>query len=401
MAESVKINFTKKELEGIEPPQGSGKQVRYYDTKTRGLLLLVTSGGAKTFYVRRKVKGRSELYALGRFPELSVEQARAKAGGFHSALTEGKSPTQARRAERAEFTLGELFNEYLERHLKKSRKGWKEQELNFERNFGPWRSHKLSTISKSDIEKLHGSIGSKRGQYAANRAIDLLRAMYNKGISWQMYSGPNQASGISEFTERPRDRVLQAEEVSRFIAAVESEQDENLKDFVRLCLFTGQRKTNILSMRWDNIDLKGRVWNIPGEKMKNNQSHTLALSSEEVKLLKKRAASPDKDEDWVFPGIGKTGHYVEPKRAWKRLIERAKIENLHIHDLRRSLASFMANSGADVSMIKSALNHKDIKTTLSAYVRTTRNAELEAREKAHNMIKSLIKKGKNEKSKLG
>lgn len=386
-----KIPFTKKNIESLELPPESKKQERFYDTKTRGLFILVNPGGTKTFMVRRKVKGRSELYTLGRFPELSVEQARAKASGFHSALTEGKSPIQARRAERAELTLGELFNEYLERHLKKSRKGWKEQELNFERNFGPWKNHKLSAISKSDIERLHNSIGSKRGHYAANRAIDLLRAMINKGINWQMYSGPNQAAGISEFTERPRDRVLQAEEVARFIAAVESEQDENLKDFVRLCLFTGQRKTNVLSMRWDNIDLKGKVWNIPGEKMKNNQSHTLALSSEEVKLLKIRAASPDKDEDWVFPGIGKTGHYVEPKRAWKSLLERAKIENLHIHDLRRSLASFMANSGADVSMIKSALNHKDIQTTLNVYIRTARNAELEARERAHELIKKLEK----------
>ncbi len=392
MTESVKINFTKKELEGIQPPQGGGRQVRYYDTKTRGLLLLVTAGGAKTFYVRRKVKGRSELYTLGRFPELSIEQARAKASGFHSALAEGKNMVQARRTEKSELTLGDLFQEYLDRHLKKSRKTWQVLEKNFERDFGSWKNHKLSVISSGDVEKLHRSIGANRGTYAANRAVDLLRAMYNKGISWQLFSGVNPAVGISEFTERPRDRVLQADEVARFIAAIESDAEEDLRDFVRLCLLTGQRKSNVLSMRWEHIDLKGKVWNIPGEQMKNNQSHTLSLSSDEILILRMRADSPKKNEEWVFPGDGKTGHFVDPKRAWKKLLDRAGIEDLHIHDLRRSLASFMANSGADVSMIKSALNHKDIKTTLNVYIRTTRDAELEAREKAHKLIKKLGKK---------
>ena len=79
---------------------------------------------------------------------------------------------------------------------------------------------------------------------------------------------------------------------------------------------------------------------------------------------------------------------MEPKRAWARLLKRAEIEDLHIHDLRRSLASYMANSGADVSLIKSALNHKDINTTLNVYVRTARDAELAAREKAHELMLS-------------
>jgi hypothetical protein len=84
------------------------------------------------------------------------------------------------------------------------------------------------------------------------------------------------------------------------------------------------------------------------------------------------------------------------------LLARAKLEGLHIHDLRRSLASFMANAGADVSLIQSALNHKDIKTTLTVYVRTARSAELTAREKAHDLLRKLADtdsaRGKSESS---
>lgn len=386
MSEQIRFNFTKKEIEKLEPPNDK-QQERFYDSKTRGLFLLVTRGGAKTFYVRRKVKGKSELFTLGRFPELTVEQARAKASGFHSALTDGKNLVEARRAERAELTLGELFEEYLERHLKKSRKTWKVLDDNFNRYFGPWKNHKLSAITRSDVEQLHANLGQSRGKYAANRALDLLRAMYNKGIRWQIFRGDNPAVGISEFQELPRERVLQHGEVDKFFSAIEKEPDRDFKDFVKLCLLTGQRKSNVLAMRWSDIDFKGRTWTIPGEKMKNNQSLTLALSQVELDLLKARRQKPP--GEWVFPGEGRTGHFVEPKRAWARLLKRARIEGLHIHDLRRSLASFMANSGADVSLIRSALNHKDIKTTLNVYVRTGKAAELSAREKAHELMRDL------------
>jgi integrase len=390
-----RINFTKRAIESLEPPEGK-QQIRYYDSRTRGLFILVTRASAKSFYVRRKVKGRSELYALGRYPELTIEQARAKAGAFHSAVTDGKNLVEARRAERAELTLGELFDEYMERHLKKRRKTWAEMEESFQRYFGAWKNHRLSSITRSDVEKLHRTIGQSRGRYSANRALDLLRAMYNKGLSWQMFAGSNPASGISEFTESPRDRVLQPDEVENFFHAIDTEPDADFKDFVRLCLLTGQRKSNVLSMRWADIDFKGRHWNIPGEMMKNNQSLTLALSPSELRILKSR--KNDDKEKYVFPGDGRTGHYVDPKRAWKSLLKRAEINDLHIHDLRRSLATFMANSGADVSLIKSALNHKDIKTTLNVYVWTARSAELSAREKAHGLMKELAKASKNRSS---
>lgn len=388
MNETERINFTKKNLDELALPPKGKKQVRYYDSKQRGLFVLVTDTGMKTFYVRRKVKGKSELFLLGRFPELTVEQARAKAGGFHASVTDGKNVAEAKRAEKAELTLGELFEDYVERHLRKSRKTWQVQQENIDRYFGPWKNHKLSAITREDVELLHGALGRKRGHYSANRAIDLLRAAYNKAIQWHMFKGANPAVGISEFKEQPRERALQPDEMERFFQALDTETDDDFKDFVHLCLLTGQRKSNVLAMRWADIDFKSKTWTIPGEKMKNGQSLVLALSQSEMELLENRRTIGE----WVFPGAGRTGHFVEPKRAWHRLLKRAEIENLHIHDLRRSLASFMANAGADVSLIKSALNHKDIQTTLNVYVRTAKGAELEAREKAHKLMNEFGKK---------
>lgn len=88
----------------------------------------------------------------------------------------------------------------------------------------------------------------------------------------------------------------------------------------------------------------------------------------------------------MFFGNGKTGHLVEPKRQWRNDLSKAGIENLHLHDLRRSIASRMANSGANVALIQSAMNHKDLKITLTIYVHTVKDAERDARWKAHALM---------------
>ncbi len=88
-------------------------------------------------------------------------------------------------------------------------------------------------------------------------------------------------------------------------------------------------------MRWDDVHLDRGTWEIP--ETKGGEPHTAALSSEAVSVLaarKARVTGP-----WVFPGPGKSGHYMEPKRAWRSFLERTGIDDLRIHDLRRTLAA--------------------------------------------------------------
>ena len=73
-------------------------------------------------------------------------------------------------------------------------------------------------------------------------------------------------------------------------------------------------------------------------------------------------------EEWVFPGAGATGHLASPKRAWKRVLDRAKIRDLRIHDLRRTLGSYQARTGASLVIIGKSLNHKSAQST-SVYAR--------------------------------
>jgi len=141
-------------------------------------------------------------------------------------------------------------------------------------------------------------------------------------------------------------------------------------------------------MRWDELDLKTGTWSIPAEKTKTQRAQLIPLGAMEKEILTQReelledSGEVEDDNPWVFPGKGAAGHMVDPGNAWESLRERLGMSDLWIHDLRRSLASSMANTGADVSVVRAALNHTDTRTTLKAYIRTSQQVQLEARQKA-------------------
>src|SRR4029434_4932771 len=181
-----KFNFTKAALDALHLP-AKGHRLRCYDSKTRGLLIEITSQGSKAFWLRRKINGRSNWERIGPYPHLTIEQARKRADEINGVIAQGQSPFEAQKAWDEELTLGELFHEYLERHARKKRKTASMMEKEFKRTLNHWRNHKLSTITQTDVERLHGYLGRARGIYTANRTIQLLRAIYNKGRLWKLF----------------------------------------------------------------------------------------------------------------------------------------------------------------------------------------------------------------------
>ena len=124
-----KINFTRAIINALPEPE-SGKRDIYHDLKTPGLQLRVT--GVKTFFVNKRIKGGDpERITLGRYPELTIEQARRKAIEIIHDIAEGKNPAEVKRGKKAELTFSDLFNEYLERHSKPNKKTWSEDQAHF------------------------------------------------------------------------------------------------------------------------------------------------------------------------------------------------------------------------------------------------------------------------------
>lgn len=371
-----KINFTKGALADLPTPS-PGKREYYYDTKTRGLGICVSPTGKKTFIVYRKINSRPERITIGDIKDFSIEQVRGRADEINALIAKGENPAQRHRLTKTEITLGDLFTEYMNRHAKVHKMSWQEDERQYTYYLSPWKLRKLSSIRKTDIQKLHQEIGHKSGPYAANRLLALTSSLFNRAIEYCLWDKPNPADGIKKFKEKSRSRFLQADELPRLFTALSEEPNKSARDYILLSLLTGARKSNMLSMRWNEVNFESGFWVIP--KTKNGESHTIPLVSQALAILKDR--SENRTNEWVFPSTGKSGHLADPKKAWKRILERAGITDLRIHDLRRSLGSWQASTGASLAIIGKTLAHKNVATT-AIYARLNIDPVRDAMNKA-------------------
>jgi integrase len=206
--------------------------------------------------------------------------------------------------------------------------------------------------------------------------------MFNKAIHWG-YNGNNPAQGIKNFQEQARDRALQPDELSAFFEALNQEANHLFKAYFYISLLTGARRSNVLSMRWDNIHFgENPEWKIPITK--NGETHIVALAPQTVDILKELKATSN--SDWVFPSLtSKSGHIEEPKKAWKRVLDKAGIKDLRIHDLRRTLASWQVRTGANSFIIGKTLGHKNQQAT-AIYARVAKDVARSSIEDAVNAM---------------
>ena len=353
-------NFTKAYLESLPIPV-SGR-VEYQDSKMPGLKIRVTSNNVKTFCVLKRVKGGPPLRTtLGRFPTMSIEQARRQASVVLAEIAEGGNPVEVKRALKAELTFSDLFALYVRRHAAVHKKTGKEDEQRYTQYLQkPLGKKKISAITRDDIATVHLNITSDGHPAVANRVLALLSVVFNRAIEWGI-TEKNPCAKIRRNKEVSRERFLQAEELPRFFAALEAEPNHTIRDYIWLSLFSGARQANVLSVQWSDIDFAEGVWHI--KMTKNGTPQNVPLPVPALALLKKRKKSIDDTNDFVFPGKGVTGHLVEPKKTWAAILLRANITGLRIHDLRRTMGSWQAKTGASLSVIGKSLNHKSIQTT--------------------------------------
>lgn len=376
---SNKLKFNKTAIEAIAPPV-AGRST-YYDTITTKLACRVSITGSKTFYVVKRTAEGMAWVKLGAFPEMTVEQARKMADNQIGELAKGNSPAKAKREAKQKITIGQAFESYLKLHVQA--KGIKTADdilATWQRFIGDmpdeparkhgrkrqkhpagvnWNSRKIDQIETGDVRTLHAEIGAIH-PVMANRAIEILSAVYGHAI-YLGYKGINPASDVNPFKEAKRDRFIQAEELPIFFTELANDASEDFKHFVLLSLLTGARRINVMSARWEDIDLVRAVWSIPDANSKNGDAMTVTLGTEAVQIF--RARNPQKT-GFVFPSQSASGHITPPKKRWQALIDRCGITDLHIHDLRRSLGSWQAITGASLVIIGKSLGHKSADATM-------------------------------------
>jgi len=431
------IDFTVENIQGIEPPTAVDR-VEYKDSKEQGLYLRVTKNGVKTFtYVgRSKGAARAERKTLGKFPIVRPAEARRLARELSGHQASGDSVSAEGRARRKEMTLSDLWTQY-HAYLCATKKKPSTAEMAWKIYIGPkFASRRLSDIQYSEVERWHRELpgvvmanrqavidaaNAKRaskaaelaarrivrkrgplpsptkklevkplseqvtGKTTANRCVEIMRAMYNFAIEpkRKLYSGMNPAAQHDAYQENERSRFIQEDELGGFFNALARIPSEGVRDAILTCLLAGARKTNIISMKWEDIHLGRGEWALPGEFQKNNQPYVVPLVEELAELLERRKIAheeylrlnPPKTAQeklaatFVFPSSkSSTGHIVNMAKSWAQLNRVANLKDLRLHDLRRTMGSWQAKTGASLVVIGKSLNHKD-PTATAIYAR--------------------------------
>jgi integrase len=395
------LKLTKKIIDAAKHPATG--QVFLRDDELRGFAVRITAG-SKVFVLEKEILGRVRRLSWGRYGDLSLDQARKLAHDKVVDILHGKNPVVERQQRREAPTFGDLIDLYVARHLptKKSRIN---DEGVLKNHLAHWRPRLLTSISRADIIELHTRIGTKPstvirpGQPTArpaprlaNSVLTLLRTLFNLAVDWGLYTGVNPTTRIKKFAEVSRDRFVTPSELPQLWAALKADPNPFVRVAFLVSLLTGARRNEVLTMKWSDIDMAQGTWRIP--ETKSGKVHLLPLPLpviQEIKRLPRMAGN-----DFVFCGRWGRHHLVNVSKPWKRIRTAAELDDIRIHDLRRTLGSWLVAAGASLPLIGKALNHSSVSTT-QTYARLQLEPVREALEQNAQRMLTFVapKKGRH------
>jgi integrase len=382
------------------PAPAKGNRV-YYDLEgrgnVRGLGLRVTTAGARSWTLDYTGgAGKRRRATLARWPDLSLEQARAKANELHSTIARGEGgPLETRRAKLAQEqaeqtrreqdkTIAQLAELWQENHarLRKRASSQRNDRSVLNRHILPrFGSMKISDVTADDVEALHVQLADIPSQ--ANRVHALLTTLMRYAIK-RKYRTDNPCAGIRHYPERERIVHTTRAQLDRLYDALEAQTNRSAVNAVKLLVWTGSRVGEVCGARWSEFDLARALWNKPAERTKQNRASTIPLNPLALKLLRKMHAA--KTGELLFPAPTDPARPMRNVRKfWVKVSEAADLKTVRVHDLRHVFATMALEAGAPLITIAPLLGH-------SSTVMTARYAHLsdrmlrEATDKAGKLL---------------
>jgi|SRR5882724_1137297 len=346
--------------------QGDGRS-RYvlWDETLAGFGLRVYPSGAKAFVLFYRSGRRQRFMVLGRYGILTVQQAREKAQKSLVAVLDGADPIETRQQERSAPTVAELAERYLREHAhpKKKASSIEADERLLRLYVLPaLGSRTVESLTSEDASHLHHSLREKPIQ--ANRVLALLSKVLNLAERWGMRPfGSNPCRFVERFRENRRERFLSAEELARLgeaLSAAELDGSEHASAIlaIRLLLLTGARKSEILTLRWSEVDMERSCLRLSDSK---TGKKLIRLGDAALKLL--AGVSRQEGNPYVCFGERAGQYFLGLQRPWQRVQKEAGLQGIRLHDLRHTHASVGAGAGFGLPIIGRLLGHTQPVTT--------------------------------------
>lgn len=341
------------------------KKILYFDANFPGLVLEVRDSNRKSFYWKYQNQyGRTCYLRIGDAMEITIHHAKEYIRQKRvELLLGGPDPIQAKREQRAVVTFKEFAQERYLPYAKTYKRSWPSDVSYLKNHLLPAFGKKfLDAINSDEVIEFHLRL-IQRG-YApgtANRTVILLRYMFNLAIKWELPNiRNNPAKGIELIPDPPiKERFLDNIETYRLFHQVQQSDNPMLQYIVPMLVFTGARRSEVLHMRWSNIDYQHKSWFIPITKA--GKPRYIPLSDQVILLLEHIPRYSGCD--WVFPNPKTLDPFVSIFNSWNTARIRAGLKDVRMHDLRHSFASFLVNSGRSIYEVQNLLGHTQTKTT--------------------------------------
>jgi site-specific recombinase XerD len=331
----------------------------------KGFGIRVTKGGACSFVLNYRTRaGRERRYTIGQFPNWSTVAARAEAARLRQRIDLGEDPLAEVQEQREAPTMADLCARFMREHVANRRPSTcRNYQLIIDNDIlatGGWRARKVADITFEDVAGLHSRI-TERAPYMANRMLAVLSKMFALAIRWRIRTD-NPVKGVERNQELKRQRYLTTAEIAALSETLSRWPDQQGADIIRLLMFTGARRNEVLAARWDQIDFETGVWTKPGAMTKQKIEHRVPLSVPARQLLsdiRSRAGGAD----YVFPGRRGHGHRGNINNEWAKIRKAAGLDSARLHDLRHTYASILASAGQSLPIIGALLGHTQPGTT--------------------------------------
>lgn len=339
------------------------RKVDHWDTVIPGLVLEVRPSKTATWALRfTDASGRQRQYKIGRFGDITVEQARKMAAKLRAEVVLGGNP----RAEKERRRSIPLYAEVAKQHLEYAKSHIKSHactEMTLRRHLEPrWGKVPLDEIKTQDISKW---LSSKLEEGLAPSSVERIRITFNRSFELASRWGiPGAEVNPVKNVERrkfdnARSRYLKPEEAARLHKAAAESDNPQLASIVALLLLTGARKMELLRARWADVDLDARLWLLP--ETKNGSHRYVPLSEQAVEVISKLPRW--EGCEWLIPNPATRKPYNTIKRAWKTATEVAGLRDFRIHDCRHAFCSSAVAAGVDLYTVGKIVGHKDYKSS--------------------------------------
>ena len=349
-------------LPGIVPESGA---MYYFDIEIKGFLLELRASGGATYYFRyRDAHSRVKMSRIGRLEDISLSDARARAHAFRKMVLEGGDPKVEHHRFRDAPTFADFVRDrYLPYANTHKRSAWMDESLLRNHLLPLFGEFRMNRVTRSDIVAMHHE--AKIKGYAAgtcNRWLVLMKFIYNCAIRWDVLPADgNPCKGVEPFEDNgARERYLTEEEVGRLFDELDKNPNVQVAQVIRLLLYTGARKREILDARWEHIDFIRRLLTVPLSK--SGKPRYIPLSDAAMEIL--QSMPRQEDVPWVFYNPKTKKPLVSIFCAWGTIREKLGMPELRLHDLRHSFASFLVNSGRSLYEVQKLLGHHDPKVTM-------------------------------------